>query len=75
MHMEVDVPNTLSIARVVQLLKGYSSYMVFKEMPRHRLRHPKGIFWSARYGNDIVGPANKEMIKNYIMRQDISGQM
>ena len=73
-HMEVDVPNTLSIAQVAQLLKGYSSYIVFKEMPRHRLRYPKGNFWSAGYSNGSVGPANEETIKNYIRRQDISGE-
>jgi REP element-mobilizing transposase RayT len=32
-HMEVSIPNTMSISHAVQLLKGYSSYKVFKEMP------------------------------------------
>ena len=75
-HMEIDVPNTLSVAQVAQLLKGYSSYIVFKEMPNHRLRYPRGTFWSAGYSNGSVGPANEETIKNNIRRQDISrGQM
>ena len=33
-HMEVSIPNTMSVSYAVQLLKGYSSYKVFKEMPR-----------------------------------------
>lgn len=32
-HMEVSIPNKMSISYAVQLLKGYSSYKVFKEMP------------------------------------------
>ena len=38
-YMEVGILNTMSISYAVQLLKGYSSYKVFKEMPRHRLRY------------------------------------
>ena len=40
-HMEVSIPNTMSVLYVVRLLKGYSPYEVFKEMPRHRLRYFK----------------------------------
>jgi REP element-mobilizing transposase RayT len=39
--MEVSIPNTMSVLYVVRLLKGYSPYEVFKEMPRHRLRYFK----------------------------------
>ena len=55
-HLEVNVPPTLSIAQIVQFLKGYSSYIVFKEMPNHRLRYPRGAFWSAGYSSSSVGP-------------------
>ena len=71
--MELDVPNTLSVSKVAQLLKGYSSYVVSKEMPNHRLRYPRGTFWSAGYSNSSVGPATEETVKNYIRRQDIPG--
>ena len=43
-HMEVSIPNTMLISYTVQLLKGYASYKVFKEMPQTRLRYFKGIF-------------------------------
>ena len=72
-HMELDIPNTLSVSKVAQLLKGYSSYVVFREMPNHRLRYPKGTFWTAGYSNSSVGPATENTIKNYIRKQDISG--
>ena len=71
-HIEVNVPNTLSIARAVQLLKGYSSYVVFKEIPRHRLRYRHGSFWSAGYSNSSVGPQDETKVRDYIRRQDVS---
>ena len=75
-HLEVSVPNTMSIAFAVQLLKGYSSYVVFKEIPHHRLRYPQGHFWSAGYSNGSVGPRDEETVQNYIRRQGIStGQL
>ena len=74
-HMEVSIPNTMSISYAVQLLKGYSSYTVSKEMPRHRSRYFKGNFWSAGYSNGSVGPRNENTLQNYIRRQDISNQI
>ncbi len=74
-HMEVSIPNTMSISYAVQLLKGYSSYTLFKEMPRHRLRYFKGHFWSAGYSNGSVGPRNENTLQNYIRRQDIFNQI
>ena len=75
-HLEVSVPNTMSIAFAVQLLKGYSSYAIFKEIPHHRLRYPQGHFWSAGYSNGSAGPRDEETVQNYIRRQDIStGQL
>lgn len=74
-HLEIDVPNTMSVSKAVQLLKGYSSYKVFREMPNHRLRYWKGHFWSEGYSNGSVGPQNEATIQNYIRKQDVYGQM
>jgi REP element-mobilizing transposase RayT len=73
-HLEVSVPNTMSISYAVQLLKGYSSYTLFKEMPRHRLKCIRGYFWSAGYSNGSVGPRDENTLQNYIRKQDISNQ-
>ena len=74
-HLEVNVSPTFSIAQIVQFLKGYSSYILFKEMPNHRLRYPQGHFWSAGYSSSSVGPQTEETVRNYIRKQDISGQV
>ena len=74
-HLEIDVPNTIAVAKAAQLLKGYSSYVIFKEMPNHRLRYWKGHFWAEKYNNGSVGPQNEKVIQNYIRKQDVYGQM
>ena len=73
-HMEVSVPINMTVAKAAQLLKGYSSYMVFKEIPNHRLRYPQGHFWGVDFSCGSVGPRNEETLQRYIRRQDISGQ-
>lgn len=74
-HIEIDVPNTMAIIYAVQLLKGFSSYTVFKEMPAHRKRYWGGNFWSPYYSNGSVGPNDEETVRNYIRKQDVSDQI
>ncbi len=62
-HLEVSIPNTMSISYAVQLLKGYSSYVVFREVPNHRLRYFKGHFWSAGYSNGSVRPRDEKTLQ------------
>lgn len=73
-HLEIDIPVDMSVSKAVQLLKGYSSYVVFREMPRHRLRYPQGHFWAEKFSNSSVGPQDQMTVQNYIRRQDVSGQ-
>lgn len=72
--MELDIPNTLSMSQVVQILKSHSASRVFQEIPNFLKLYPRGSFWGGQYSNSSVGPANEEVIKNYIHRQDISGE-
>ena len=72
-HIEVAIPNTMSVAEAAQLLKGYSAWALFKELPSLRKEwFWGGHFWSAGYSNSSVGPQNEETVQNYITRQDIS---
>ena len=75
-HMEVEVPNTIAIGQAVQYLKGYSSWVLFKEIPSLR-EDPfwGGEFWGKHYSNGSVGPQDEKTIQNYITRQDISGKV
>ncbi len=75
-HMEVDIPNTMTIAYAVQMLKGYSSWALFKEIPSLRTEwFWGGEFWGKHYGNGSVGPQGENVIQNYIKKQDISDKV
>ena len=71
-HIEVNVPNTLSIVQVIQILKSHSASKVFAEMPNFIKRYPKKHFWGGQYSNSSVGPVGENIIQNYIRRQDVS---
>ena len=75
-HMEVDIPNTMTVAYAVQMLKGYSSWALFKELPSLRTEYFwGGEFWGKHYGNGSVGPQGEKIVQNYITRQDISNKV
>jgi putative transposase len=69
-HMIVDCPRTMSIAELMQIIKGLSSYILFRLCPDFRKRYPKGEFWNDGYfcascGNDF------EKAMNYIRNQKL----
>ena len=43
-HLIVDCPRTLSDAQLMQIVKGLSSYILFRLCPDLRLRYSKGHF-------------------------------
>jgi len=45
-HMIVDCPRTISDAKLMQIIKGLSSYILFRLCPNFRKRYPKGEFWN-----------------------------
>ncbi len=69
-HMIVDCPRTLSVAMLMQIIKGLSSYIIFRLCPDLRKRYPRGHFWSEGYfcqgcGNDF------QMALEYIQNQKL----
>jgi REP element-mobilizing transposase RayT len=71
-HMELDIPNTLSVIQVIQILKSHSASVIFQKIPGFRKLYPRGSFWGSQYSNKSVGPVGEKIIQNYIRRQDIS---
>jgi len=45
-HIVVGLPGTMCPSKALQLLKGRSSFLFFKNHPKARLRYPKGHLWS-----------------------------
>ncbi len=69
-HMIVDCPRTLSDAQLLQIIKGLSSYILFRICPNLRKRYPNGHFWNAGYFCCAVG-ANFDAVFEYIENQDL----
>jgi putative transposase len=69
-HLLVRVKPTHTLSRLVQLFKGRSAYILFREYPEireHRLWG--GHWWSPSYYAATVGGAPLETIKRYVESQ------
>lgn len=69
-HMIADVPRTMSDSKAIQIIKGLSSYILFRLCPNLRKRYPKGHFWTGGYFCDGVGESNFAWTYIYIENQD-----
>src|SRR3989338_9840020 len=43
-HISCELPPSISQSKALQLLKGGSSYLLFRQQPKFRLRYPQGHF-------------------------------
>jgi putative transposase len=68
-HMIVDCPRTMSDVQLIQIIKGLSSYLLFRICPDLRLRYPRGHFWNAGYFCCSVG-ANFDEVFDYVKNQE-----
>ena len=69
-HMIVDCPVTMSQAQMIQIIKGLSSYILFRICPNLRKRYPKGHFWNEGYFCDGVGNSDFAQTWTYIENQE-----
>jgi putative transposase len=69
-HAIVSIPPTMNISKAFQLLKGASSYELFRREPKFRLRYRKGHFWSSGKFYRSVGDVDLETTKSYVQRQE-----
>ena len=65
-HLFVEVPHTMSVAKALQLFKGYSAYKLFRIYPWLRRYFRKGHFWSPGKFFRSVGNVTSEAIQHYI---------
>ena len=68
-HLIVDCPRTMSVAKLLQIIKGLSAYLLFRMCPNLRLRYPRGHFWSEGYFCASCG-SDFEKAYAYIERQE-----
>ena len=69
-HMIVDIPRTMSDSQLMQILKGLSSYLLFRICPNLRKRYPNGHFWNGGYFCEGVGVNDFDRVYNYIEKQE-----
>jgi putative transposase len=68
-HMLVRAPAHLSPAKMLQYLKGKSSYRLQREFPQLQKKYWGRHLWSRGYFGATVGAVTEEQIKQYIENQ------
>ncbi len=68
-HLITDIPRTMSQAYMMQIIKGLSSYIIFRLCPNMRKRYPKGHFWNEGYFCEGCG-SDLERAMKYIENQE-----
>jgi len=71
-HMIVDCPRTMTDIKMMQIIKGLSSYILFRLCPNLRKRYTRGHFWSAGYFCDGVGNSDFTRAYVYIENQELN---
>ena len=71
-HLLIEYPPKLSIATLVNALKGTSSRLLRKEMPHVADRYWKGVLWTPSYFAASAGGAPLAIIRQYVEQQRVS---
>lgn len=69
-HCVVLVKFSLSVSKVLQLLKGISARLFFEKKEHARLRYPRGHLWSRGKFAATVGFVQIDVVREYVRNQD-----
>ena len=69
-HLIADCPRTISDAKLMQIIKGLSAYILFRLCPELRKRYPRGHFWNKGYFCQGCG-TDFERALSYIQNQEL----
>ena len=69
-HGTATIPFTMSPSKALQLLKGRSSFLFFRNHPKARLRYPKGHLWARGKFGASLGFITVDAANNYVRNQD-----
>ena len=69
-HLFVSLPFSMSVSMALQLLKGGSSYRMFRLHPNFRKRYPKGHFWSPGHFSRSISNVTAKAVAGYIENHD-----
>jgi len=68
-HIVASLPRGMSDARALQLLKGFSSFLLFRLVPDFRKRYPNGCLWAPSSFSATVGYTELEKVVDYVKNQ------
>ena len=68
-HLVSSLPRGMTDAKALQLLKGFTSFLLFKIVPDFRKRYPKGHLWSPSSFSATVGYTELEDVVDYVKNQ------
>lgn len=68
-HCIVQISLSISASKCLQILKGRSSYLFFRQHEKARLRYPKGHLWSKGKFASSIGFTNLEVVNRYVAGQ------
>jgi putative transposase len=71
-HLLIQINPRESIAGVVQILKGGSSYIIRREYPELEEFLWGNSFWSDGYFVESIGSKNEQLMRTYIQNQNKS---
>ena len=74
-HAEVDVPPKMSVSEAFRLLKGATSYLLFRAFPNFRKRYPRGHFWGIGKIFRSISDVQQDVVENYIRKHRSYTQM
>jgi REP element-mobilizing transposase RayT len=69
-HMLVTLPHNVTDLKGMQLIKGGSVYIFFKNYPKSRVRLPQGHLWSVGGCATTEGYNEYDTVFNYIENQE-----
>ena len=69
-HVVVHVKPSMSLGKATQLLKGRSSFEMFRKHPNLRKRYWSGHYWSPGKFYRSVGSVDLKTTKTYVREQD-----
>ena len=70
-HYMVELEPNMSISKAVSLMKGYTTYWIWKRFSSVLVRHfwKERTFWTDGYFACSIGNVSEEMLKRYIENQ------
>ena len=69
-HMLATLPNNMTDSKAANLMKGRSSYLIFRNREHVRLRYEKGHFWAPSFFAITVGFNDLNSMVEYIENQE-----